>query len=85
MRQQNTSNNERVLRQLAGSGDAKELMSLLKRQGGVQQAAQAAAQGRPEELMVLLERLTGTQEGAQLVERLRRQAYQSVLKIARAG
>ena len=44
MRQQNTSNNERVLRQLAGSGDAKELMSLLKRQGGVQQAAQAAAQ-----------------------------------------
>ena len=80
MRQQNTSNNERVLRQLAGSGDAKELMSLLKRQGGVQQAAQAAGQGRPEELMALLERLTGTQEGARLVERLRRQAEQSGLK-----
>ena len=68
-----------AITQLAQSGDAKKLASLLKQSGGVQQAAQAAAQGSPEQLMQLVNQLTSTQEGAELMDRLRRQAEQAGL------
>lgn len=68
-----------AIHQLAQSGDAQKLIALLKRSGGVQQAAQAAAQGAPEQLMAMMNQIMSTQEGAQLVERLRQQAEKSGL------
>ena len=63
--------NQKALAGLAGSQDAKQLMELLRRQGGqVREAAQAAAQGNPGQLMEMMERLMNSREGADLVERL---------------
>ena len=70
---------KKAIEQLAGSGEAKQLVSMLKRTGGVQQAAQAAAKGEPEQLMAMVQQLMNTKEGAELVERLRRQAEKSGL------
>ena len=36
-----------AIRRLAGSGDAQQLVAMLRSKGGVQQAAQAAAKGMP--------------------------------------
>ncbi len=68
-----------AIEQLAKTGDAQKLAAMLKRQGGVQQAAQAAAQGDPAQLMAVVNQLMSTQEGAHLVERLRRRAKESGL------
>ena len=63
--------NRRAIADLAGSEDARQLMELLRRQGGqVRQAAQQAAQGSPEQFMELMDRLMKSQEGARLVERI---------------
>lgn len=72
--------NRDAIRQLAQSGEAKRLVSLLQQNGSVESAAQAAAKGRPQELMAMLQNLLATQEGAQLVQNIERQAKQSGLE-----
>ena len=71
--------NGAAIRKLAGSGDAQQLVAMLRSQGGVQQAAQAAAKGDARELMEMMNQLMSTQEGARLVERISRQAKESGL------
>ena len=72
--------NRDAIAQLAQSGDAKKLMTLLKQQStGVQEAAQAAA-GDPSQLMAMMNQLMHSKEGAQLVERIENQARQAGLE-----
>ena len=68
-----------ALARLAQSGEARQLVSLLKQSGGVQEAARAAADGDPGQLMQMMDRLLNTREGAELVERISRQAKESGL------
>ena len=72
--------NRDAIRQLAQSGEAKQLVSMLQQNGSVETAAQAAAKGKPQELMSMLPGLLNTQEGAQLVQRIEQQARQSGLE-----
>ena len=69
--------NRAAISKLARSGDARRLMELLHRDGGVEQAAQAAASGDPAALM---DRLMHTREGAELVERIGAQAKRAGLE-----
>ena len=71
--------NREAISRLARSSDAKQLMELLQRQGGVQEAAQAAAGGDARELMEMMNRLMQSREGAALVERIGQQAKQAGL------
>lgn len=71
--------NQEALRRLAGSGDAQQLVAMLRSKGGVQQAAQAAAKGDATQLMEMMNQLMNTPEGARLVERISRQAKESGL------
>lgn len=71
--------NRAAVEQLAKSGDAQRLMSMLKQSGGVQEAAQAAAGGDPSQLMAMMNHLMNSREGAELVERISRQAKESGL------
>ena len=71
--------NRAAISKLAQSGDAQRLMELLRRDGGVEQAAQAAAAGDPAALMAMMDRLMRTQEGAELVDRIGAQAKQAGL------
>ena len=71
--------NREAISRLAQSSDAQQLMQLLQRVGGVQEAAQAAADGDPSELIRRMQQLMNTKEGAQLVERISRQAKESGL------
>ena len=71
--------NREALSKLAQSSDARQLMQLLQRGGGVEEAAQAAAGGNPSELIRRMQQLMNTPEGAQLVERISRQAKESGL------
>ena len=52
-----------ALARLAQSGEARQLVSLLKQSGGVQEAARAAADGDPGQLMQMMDRLLNTQIG----------------------
>ena len=73
--------NRDAIAQLAQSGDAKKLMTLLKQQStGVQEAAQAAAAGDPSQLMAMMEQLMNSREGAELVDRIGAQAKRSGLE-----
>ena len=74
-----TAEQRRAVQELAQSGEAQKLLSMLKQTGEVQQAAQAAAQGSPEQLLGLVRQLMNTREGADIVEHLRRQAERSGL------
>ena len=74
-----TAEQHRAVQELAQSGEAQKLLSMLKQTGEVQQAAQAAAQGAPEQLLGLVRQLMNPREGADIVERLRRQAERSGL------
>ena len=66
--------NREAISRLAQSGDARKLMELLRRQGGVQEAAQAAAGGDASQLMAMMNQLMNSKEGAALVERIGEQA-----------
>lgn len=68
-----------AVKQLLQSQDTKQLMDMLSRQGGVQDAAQAAAGGDPSQLMSMMKQLMSSPEGAQLVERITKQAERSGL------
>ena len=72
--------NRDAIRQLAQSGEARRLVSLLQQNGSVESAAQAAARGRRQERLSMLQNLLATQEGAQLVQNIERQAKQSGLE-----
>ena len=65
--------NRDALSRLAQSGEARQLMSMLQQQGGVQEAARAAAGG-------MMSRLMNTKEGAELVERIGSQAKRAGLE-----
>lgn len=72
--------NRDALSRLAQSGEARQLMSMLQQQGGVQEAARAAAGGDPSQLMSMMSRLMNTKEGAELVERIGSQAKRAGLE-----
>lgn len=70
---------QKMIRELMNSDDAKRMMALLSARGGVQEAAKAAAAGDTAQLMDMMQQLMGTQEGAQIVERLTKKAKGSGL------
>ena len=71
--------NREKLEQLARSRQMQQLMAMLERQGGVQQAAKAAAAGDPSALVKMLEGLTGTPEGANLLGQMEQQVKKAGL------
>ena len=68
-----------ALRKLLSAPETKQLMALLRQNGGgaLKDAAHAAAQGRPDALMGLLNKVTSSQEGARAVEKLRQKTEQN--------
>ena len=68
-----------AVQQLLRSEDTKRMMELLGSQGNVKGAAKAAAAGDTAQLMGMMQRLMNDPEAAKLVERITRQAEQSVL------
>lgn len=72
--------NREAIAQLAASSDAKKLMSMLQKRGGVQAAAEAAAGGDPSQLMAMMNQLMNTKEGAELVDRIGSQAKKAGLE-----
>ena len=71
--------NRQAISRLAGSGEAKKLIGMLQKQGGVQDAARQAAEGDATQLIAMMNRLMGSREGAELVEQITAQAKQSGL------
>lgn len=69
-----------AIAKLAASAEAKNLMQMLDRMGGVQQAAQAAAGGNTDALKSMVEGLMQTEEGARLAQRIGEQAKQAGLE-----
>lgn len=72
--------NREAIAQLAKSEDAKKLMTMLQRQGKVQDAADAAAEGAPDKLVSMVNQLMQSQEGAALVNRIEQQAKKAGLE-----
>lgn len=72
--------NRSAISQLANSEEAQKLMSMLRQQGGVQEAADAAAGGDPAQLLAMMDRLMKSKEGAQLVDQIGEQAKKAGLK-----
>ena len=72
--------NRAVLAGLAGSDDTQRLMDMLRKQGGVQDAAKAAAGGDPSQLMAMMGQLMSSKEGAELVSRIQNQARKAGLE-----
>ena len=70
----------RALAGLADSEDTQALMAMLRRQGGVEEAAKAAAGGDPGQLMAMMNRLMSSKEGAELVARIEDQARRAGLE-----
>jgi len=68
-----------TMKRLAQSGEVKQLVSMLQKQGSVQEAAKAAAAGNTGQLMDMMTQLMNTREGAQLIERIQSQAKRSGL------
>ena len=62
--------NREAISKLAQSGEARQLMEMLRQRGGVQAAARAAADGDPSRLMEMMNQLMSTKEGAELVDRI---------------
>ena len=72
-------NKQEAIAKLARSGDAQQLMKLLKKENNMQGAAQAAAAGNPGELLGMLQRLMSTPEGTKLIENISQKAKESGL------
>ena len=72
--------NREAIAKLAASAQVRQLMELLERKGGVQQAARAAAVGDAGALTAMVEELMGTPEGANLVQSISQQAKQAGLE-----
>ena len=71
--------NRSAIEKLAHSGDARKLMELLGRQGGVEEAAGEASGGDPSRLLKMMDRLMEDPEGARLMGRLRDEAHKAGL------
>lgn len=74
-----TIQNREAIGKLAQSNEARQLMELLQKRGGVQAAARAAADGDPSRLMEMMNQLMNTKEGAELVDRIGTQAKKAGL------
>lgn len=72
--------NSAALKGLAESDDTQKLMTMLRQQGGVQEAAKAAAGGDPSQLMAMMNHLMSSKEGAELVARIQQQAKKAGLE-----
>lgn len=57
---------------MARSPNARRLMELLERGGGLDTAARSAMNGDPQQLMQILQRVMSTPEGARTVENISR-------------
>ena len=66
-----------AVERLTQSPDAKALMEMLQRKGGLQAAAEAAMKGDASQLQGLLSQLMQDPEGAKVVERLNSSAPKS--------
>ena len=60
--------------------DHSPAVAMLRRQGGVEEAAKAAAGGDTGQLMAMVNRLMSSKEGAELVARIENQARKAGLK-----
>ena len=72
-------NKQEAIAKLARSGDAQQLMKLLRKENNMQGAAQAAAAGNPSELLSMLRRLMSTPEGTKLIENISQKARENGL------
>lgn len=72
--------NREAIAKLATSTEARQLVELLERRGGVQQAARAAAGGNTGALSAMVEELMRTQEGANLARSISDQAKRAGLE-----
>ena len=72
--------NRALLAGLASSDDTQTLMTMLRSQGGVEEAAKAAAGGDPGQLMAMVNRLMSSKEGSELVARIEQQARRAGLE-----
>ena len=66
--------NRDALTQLAQSGDARRLMELLSRDGGMEKATKSASVGDISQLMGMVQQLMHSEEGAALVDSISKQA-----------
>lgn len=71
--------NRAAITKLAASPEARQLMGMLGKLGGVEQAARSAAGGDTGALATMLEGLMQTEEGADLARRIEEQAKQAGL------
>lgn len=69
--------NPKDLQNLAKSGEVKQLMALLQKNGGVQEAAKSASSGDPKQLLSMVQQLMSTQEGSSLIEQIQKKAKES--------
>lgn len=63
-----------TLQQLAKSGEVQQLMSMLQKNGGVDDAAKSASKGNPAALLGMVQQIMSTQEGADLIENIQKKA-----------
>lgn len=65
------------LQNLAKSGEVKQLMTMLQKSGGVQEAAKSASSGDPKQLMNMVQQLMSTSEGADLIGAIQKKAKEA--------
>ncbi len=70
----------KVLQQLAQSGEAQKIMSLLQKNDSLEEAAQSASKGDSKALLAMVQQLMSSQEGASLVENLQKKAKDAGIK-----
>lgn len=63
-----------LLKSLANSGEAQQLMSLLQENGAVKEAAQSAAKGDSTALLSMVQNMMKSKEGADLIEKIQQKA-----------
>lgn len=66
--------NPKALQDLAQSGEAQKIMSLLQQNDSLEAAAQSAKQGDSKALLSMLQQMMRSEEGANLVETLQKKA-----------
>lgn len=69
--------NPKDLQNLAKSNEVKQLMGLLQKNGGVQEAAKSASSGDPKQLMSMVQKLMSTQEGSNLIGEIQKKAKEA--------
>lgn len=69
-----------TLQKLAQSGEVQQLMAMLQKNGGVQQAAKSASKGNPTELLSMVQQIMSTSEGANLIGNIQQKAKDAGLE-----